>query len=50
MLTRAKKQHLNIRVDLRELTEEIAAGLNSPALSSLFRPGVVSLPLYLQGQ
>ena len=50
MLTRVKKQHLNIRGDLRELTEEIAAGLNSPALSSLFRPGVVSLPLYLQGQ
>jgi len=50
MLTRAKKQHLNIRGDRRELTEEIEAGLNSPTLSSLFRPGVVSLPLYLQGQ
>ncbi len=50
MLTIAKKQHLNIRGDPSELTEEIAAGLNSPTLSSLFRPGVVSLPLYLQGQ
>ena len=50
MLTRVKKQHLNIRGDPGELTEEIAADLNSPSLSSLFRPGVVSLPLYLQGQ